>query len=82
MMPDGEDETDESAQLLDMLRDPQALAEMPDSLLLQLRDLVCMKEFPKDIVENVRRECTRRACSEMNLPCCVSRLISFALIRI
>jgi len=60
MMPDGEDETDESAQLLDMLRDPQALAEMPDSLLLQLRDLVCMKEFPKDIVENVRRECTRR----------------------
>jgi hypothetical protein len=47
-------------RLMEMLRDPQALAALPEVFLLQLSQMIDMGALPEDIVENIRRECSKR----------------------
>jgi len=57
---DEEGSDEDVEQLLEALRDPRALADMPESILIQLRQLIKINEMPEDIAENVMRECKRR----------------------
>lgn len=58
---DGEGEQgDEMGQMMDALRDPKMLFDMPDEMLAQLAQIAEMGALPDDIAGNVRRECNRR----------------------
>jgi len=51
---------DEMDQAMEALRDPDVFAEMPDGVLMQLRQLEQAGALPDNVAGNVRRECVRR----------------------
>lgn len=55
-----EEPEDEMEQLMEMLRDPRAFAEMPDAMLIQLSQIAGMDVLPDDVANRVWRECARR----------------------
>lgn len=57
----GESSIDEDMeQLMEALRDPGAFAEMPDAVLMQLRQLEQAGALPNDVAGNVKRACEKR----------------------
>ncbi len=56
----GKDGGDETEQMFEILKDPQALRNMPDELLIQAEQIIQMGILPDDIAQNLLNERKRR----------------------